>query len=164
MTKFNYKDHVGIIRKLTYQFHRSSGLNLDDLIGEANLAFVLARDSYDESKGKPSTWIWNTVVLHLRNYCKKEIKYAPLEEWDDSNQINENHKSRFIDLIDSLSQEAKEVVQTILKSPSEICELVNPHSGAVPVVAFCKWLVQQGWKWESALLVRQEIKNTLKNC
>ncbi len=164
MTKLNYNDHTGLIHKLAWQYHRSSGLHLDDLIGEANLAFVIARDSYDENKGKPSTWIWNTLVLHLQNYCKKETRFIPLEIDDNQNQTDEKHKSKFIDLIDSLSKEAKEVIQTILKSPAEICELVNIHSGAVPVIDFCKWMTRQGWKWESALSIRNEIKNALKNC
>ena len=66
---------INLIRKIAWSFHKSTGLDWDDLFQEAALAYLEALQSYDKRKGKLSTHAWHCIVSRLKNYWKKEREW-----------------------------------------------------------------------------------------
>ena len=67
--------HVNLIRKIAWSFHRSTGLEWDDLFQEAAVAYYESLESYDESRGKITTHAWNCISNRLKNYLKEQEEY-----------------------------------------------------------------------------------------
>jgi DNA-directed RNA polymerase specialized sigma24 family protein len=66
---------INLIRKLAWSFHKSTGLDLDDLIQEATVAYFDRLKYYDESKGKLSTFMWIHIRNQLSTYVKREKEF-----------------------------------------------------------------------------------------
>lgn len=68
-------ENINLIRKIAWSFHESTGLDWDDLFQEGALAYLEAMKTYDEKKGKITTYVWHCIVSRLKNYLKSEREY-----------------------------------------------------------------------------------------
>lgn len=68
-------DNVNLIRKVAWSFHKSTGMDWDDLFQEAAIAYYESLKTYNESRGKITTHTWNCITNHLKNYLKEQRKY-----------------------------------------------------------------------------------------
>jgi len=72
-------EHLNLLRKIAWTFHKSTGLDWDELFQEASLSYLKALKTYDPEKGKITTYIWCHVMSDLKDYEYKERLYhAPL--------------------------------------------------------------------------------------
>ena len=114
-----------IVNKLARSYHRSTGIDLEDLTGEANLAYAQALEAkktgiYNPSRSSFDTFVWLKVENHLRSVIKYP-KYRPIpmvgreeSEWD------LGWATLIIrDLLTSLSEEAVFAVRLVVESPNE---------------------------------------------
>ena len=67
-----------LLRKIAWTFSKSSRIDFEELLAEANLAYVEALRTHDDSKGKLTTYIWHSVEGKLRNFVKEEAKHHAL--------------------------------------------------------------------------------------
>jgi len=106
-------ENLNLIRKIAWSYHHTTGVELDDLIQEASLAYIEAMRKYDPERGKISTFVWHTINNHLRNYLKKELEWRGLStELDGVDQTyTQTHWS------ESLSEDAIHVAQLLFWSP-----------------------------------------------
>lgn len=65
------EDYQNILRKLAWSFHYTTGLEWEELYGEACLAYVQAMRDYDTERAAVSTWLYCVVRNHLIRYAKK---------------------------------------------------------------------------------------------
>ena len=54
----NYNDYEKLIKKISWTWHKTTGIDLETLISEANIVFVECQSLYDSTKSKFSTHLW----------------------------------------------------------------------------------------------------------
>ena len=108
---------LNLIRKIAWSFHTTTGLNIDDLIQEASLAYLDGLSRYDPSKGIISTYIWTHMRNQLTTYVKKEMAYNhPLCDITEL-KINSLPKTENELFWENLTNEAREIADIVLQSP-----------------------------------------------
>ncbi len=128
--KIDYSDYKRMIWKRAGYWHKRSGVDINELIAEGNLAFAVAIDEYDPDKGAFSTLLWLKMEDRIGNFAKwqgarRSVGYGPLNseiytEYYVTHTATPDMVFRFKALIESLSDEAKEVIKTILNCPDEL--------------------------------------------
>jgi len=115
-------ENINLIHKIAWSFHKSTGMDVDDLIQEASLIYLEAIKTYDPSKGKLSTYIWKVTKNHLQYFVTYQNKWndktISIEEVDIDKPV-----SRY-SLFDSLTREAKDIVDVVLSAPAEFDSLI----------------------------------------
>jgi len=114
------KKYINLIRKLAWSFHKTTGIDWDDLFGEACLAYCEACLSYRANHNKLSVWIYICIKNRLINYCHKEERLVLLDEETEEyydNQLSTD-PAAFFELFDSLSDDSKEISQMVLDDPT----------------------------------------------
>jgi RNA polymerase sigma factor (sigma-70 family) len=108
---------INLIRKIAWSFHTTTGLDLDDLIQEASLAYLDGLKRYDPDKGIISTYIWTHIRNQLTTYVKREMAYNhPLCDITEL-KINSLPKSENALFWENLTNEAREIADIVLQSP-----------------------------------------------
>jgi len=102
-----------LIAHIAWLFAKKSGLEIKDLVQEAELAYFEAMRTYDPEKGRISTYIWNCVSNRLTTYWK-EVS-VPVAE--DITEVEIETKTEFT--MDNLVPEAQEIVKILLSKADE---------------------------------------------
>lgn len=70
------KDKELILRKIAHSFHKTTGLDSDELYSEAVLMYLeIKRKIPDTSKKRIHPYIYRCIYNHLIDVCKKEKEY-----------------------------------------------------------------------------------------
>ncbi len=125
-----YKDMQGLIFETCWRYWKQHGGNIDDLIGQANLSFIRAVDSHNETQSKLTTWIVVCIKNDLRNYMIKEYKHTHIASIDDEdvydyqNITTPNNSFSVIELLDEMEKDAHIILQLFLETPKEVIDNV----------------------------------------
>jgi RNA polymerase sigma factor (sigma-70 family) len=114
-------ENTQLLRKIAWSFSKRTRVEFDDLLQEANLAYLEAIKTHDPLKSRLSTYVWNCVQNHLTNYIKQELKHTSVKT-DEELEIPVVYSES---IFDSMTKEAKEVVNIILDSPWELLGISN---------------------------------------
>jgi len=132
-------NNINLIRKIAWSFHHTTKEEWDDLFQEATLGYLHAMKTYDPKKSKLTTHVWNSVVNHLKTHLRKEAKTGPpICSLDD---IEQDFPTESNGHMDQLSEDAQQMVKTVLMNPQK-------YSSLPPVLA--RWQVvrqmrRRGW-------------------
>lgn len=158
---------LNIVRKVVWSYTRSTGLDFDELCSEAYLAYLEAAPSYEPSRGKKTTFIWNVVRNHINNLLKvkkevavdKETIDMLIEERDelDPEQVVLAEES-WRELFESLSPDAK--IICLLMNDSEVYLNTDKPREARGIIA--RELKARGWSDNKIWATFREIKQILK--
>ena len=190
-TEEMYEKYEKCITKLVHHYVRKSRFHFDELLSEANMGFLHAVDTFDKNKASFHTHCYITINGRLRNYCNKpkqiEVQNKPPTLKDgraitlggvlysniyverdhiDTKKPNPEQKAVFNDLVESMSKEAREVVETILETPKEMLELVKQMSASrqghmhVYRSNVTRYFKDLGWKRKKILKAYSEIRST----
>lgn len=120
MTRTRPKEE-DLIRNLAWSFHKTTGIDVDELIGEASIAYCKARNDWDKVSCKFSTYAFRCITNHLITYIGgiKEERRRQCEMMPYLQVPSRSHASNFVDFLHSLPKDAKEVVQAILSAPRD---------------------------------------------
>jgi len=79
-----YQKYIPLIKKKVWQFHRSYGVEVDELEGVANLCFVEAVSDYDPEKATQfCTWLYHKIHYVLLEFAlAKRVPTISLTEVD----------------------------------------------------------------------------------
>ena len=152
-----YSVYQKCLFKLVHTYVKKSRFSFDELMSEANMGFIKAVDTYNKNKAKFHTHLYITVNGRLSHYCNQKnvfnnfyenlnIEYQP-------GNTNPEQNASFKDLIDSMSTEAKEVINMVLNTPTEMIELVKEmtsnRQGKVHLYksAVTRYLRTKGWHY-----------------
>jgi len=163
-----YPEYQKCIQKLTWKWVKRSRFGFDELLSEANIGFIKAVDSFDDDKACFHTYLYIYLNSHLQNYVTRTMPSDdfPLNGLQASNQANPEQNCTFLNLIENLSSEAKEMVEVVLNTPAEMIELVRAmtsnrqgkmHVYKSNVRAYFK---AKGWKTAMIVSCFDEIKST----
>ena len=164
MKNKNYDDCKNIINKLAWVWHYRSKIKFKELQSEANVAYCTAVNSYDEIKSSLPTWVWNTINLHLRAFVQKENQISRNNRQashQHENQFPVHYDSYFFELFSQFSDEAKHVIEIILKSPNEFLDIANWNTGAINLHKFTDHLCEYEIPWKKSSRIFKEIKTVL---
>lgn len=107
-------ENINLIRKVAWSFHKSTGIDWDDLFQEAALAYLEALRTHDPKRGKITTHAWMTMSNSLKYYIEREQRVNP-----PSDDIEEaRHVSlSYTWLWENIPTECYDVVNCILDHP-----------------------------------------------
>lgn len=153
-----YLQYEKMLWRIAWSYHRTTGMDVEDLKSEANIAFLEACKTHDAEKAKLSTWIWKYVTTHLNAYIKsKGGVFCSLDENIPDPRNLAEEREDFSNIVSSMSEEAQQVVQIVLDAPGEFFELSSRFARGI----LFRKLRRMGWSWASIWDVFREIKNTL---
>lgn len=73
---------MDLIHSFAWRFHKNTGVNFDDLLGEAMLAYCEALEAYDASRGvKATTYACSWMRNHLIIFCEREHRIQSRLTW-----------------------------------------------------------------------------------
>ena len=154
-----------LIRKLAWTyakkaFNQDLNIDFEELMAEANLAYLEALRTHDESKGKVSTWIWTCVEGALKNYIRKEHSFHTFERLNvNPDEFHEfYHASNGWDYLNLLTKEAQDIAKIIISTPNDVvCDLVcmTQEDAQVKIV---QDLLDKGWSWSKIYLGFKNLK------
>ena len=126
--KANYEANKGIIYKLAWHFHRSTGLDYNDLVSVGNVAYCTARDGYVDDRGaKFSSFLYTCAKNAMSRFTKLEYreKCPDLDEAFNA-QVQPNIRALiFHDNVKSLSKEARQVLALLFIAGEEAFGLTD---------------------------------------
>jgi len=163
-----YSEYVKCIHKLVWKYVKKSRFSFDELLSEAHVAFLHTVDTYNSTKASFHTHLYITISGRLRNFISKETETSlPLDREYKSKIPNPEQECTFKNLIENLSKEAKEIVDVVLNTPTEMIELIREmssnrqghmHLYRKNVTYFFK---NQGWSNKQIFKSYSEIKSIL---
>lgn len=162
MTQKEFK-HIGLIKKIAWSFHCTTGIDFNDLVSEGILAYHESFEQWDPSgkRGQFSTFIYNCIKNHLTNYCKRETKFNSgrycLEDVDVEKTPELFSISKGKDIFESFTQDAEQIAKIILQRSKRI--VVLPENEVEPYIVSI--LSHKGWTENRALHGLQELKRAL---
>ena len=130
-----YEDMQNLIFETAWKHWRRHGGDIEDLVGQANLSFIRAVDSHDESKSELTTWIVVCINQDLRNYMVREYRQTHISIIDE--KIKRSHLSvsdegehldiqdsyntiSVMELLDEMEKDAHTILQLFLETPKEV--------------------------------------------
>jgi hypothetical protein len=150
--------NVNLIRKIAWNFHKTTGIEWEELFAEALFKYILLikDNEIDEnsSKGKASTFIWTSVSNALKSYIEQHGKInQPLENIDNFDELDWN-TSNHLPFWEGLTVEAQGIANLIIKY-SEHFVCLTPEQVEQRVLYI---LSKLGWKKEKILSGLNDLK------
>ncbi len=156
-----FKENINLLRKLAWSFHRTTGVEWDELFSEACLSFILSLRSYKPKKGKLSTHVQTCITNHLIDFTRRYHDITPASNILDDETFRHSEgetDTSFLDTLHSLSEEAQYVCNVILSNPEEFLE----ESKRLARKHVVDRLRKEGWSWPKIWRSFREIKSALK--
>lgn len=155
-------ENVDLVRKIAWSFHKTTGLNFDDLMHEAVGVYCEAIHNYKPNQGqKFTTFAWMLIQNALVNYAKKQQKInTHSSEFElETLECAYCDESAFYtsNFFESLSKEAQEIVDLVLTFP-DIFVKDHPKMTKQHIK---KMLQNRGWEKEKIRYAFNNIKNAL---
>jgi len=156
--------------KLVYErawaFHNTTGINFDDLVDEATMAYVEGMCVFDNSYGvKETTFVYKIITNKLIDYCRR-MKLEKTIHFDNIAEAAEfsfePNFDRVLDkkpILDAFQPHIRELIQIILDN----AELFNNESKRNRNRGVLKEILRQkGWEHSKIQLSFMQIKSILR--
>jgi len=131
-------EHLGLIQKIAWSFHLTTGLSFEDLVSEGIVAYQTGLEDYDPKKGAITTFMWNHISNKLKEYIKKERKFVegrvPVDEID--------IPADSVPLFERLTPEAQEIAKIALSHSRQY--VAAPRASVYESIT--KILQRKGWQ------------------
>lgn len=177
MRSNEYEKYQLLIIERALSFHNTTGLDKEDLIAQGNLIFCQAKKKFDpKRKVKFSTYLHAALNNSLFSYVQNQQKHTNKREYK-TQLTSPELKKHPLSLIDSksegvfsllqgvvfLSKEAKYVIDTLLKSPGEIIDVVENKAPQTIRKNLHTFLRKRGWTHIKIKKAFNELKNVMYN-
>jgi DNA-directed RNA polymerase specialized sigma subunit len=165
MKNYHYEKMMLTAKGIARKVHFRTGVPFEDLIGEANLAYVQCLKNYDPEKGDFKAYFGASCFNGMVQFCQKEYSglMIPYDEEYAPHQNPATEETFLSDLYDSLSAEAKEMVNTILECPEEMTKMAfkNAQKRITKGVLRGFFTEYRGWSHKVIAGCFAEIKGVL---
>lgn len=147
-------EHLNIIRSLAWSFHRTTGLDFEELFNEACFHYCRACEHYKGNKGtKFTTYLYPVIRSRLIDFSKSEMDWLNARQGyaDQESQIpvyeywNDLH-SDIMEILDWIQAHDEELAGM---APKKARGMVKDH------------LREQGWAWPRIWNAFRNTKKTL---
>ena len=127
----HYTQYQKLILSRAHSFARTTGHDLDDLIGQGNLIYCKARRTYNPGHAKFSTFLYSRLTEGLHRYTLRQDRhrhpFLELEEGTAAIAPPQLRRHLFAHHLAQLSKEAQAVVRVVLNSPLELLGQSGPN-------------------------------------
>jgi len=148
-------ESINIARKLAWSFNRLTGIEYAELFSEACLGYAEALKDFDPTKNTQfSSFAWVYIRNRLRVYAKKERKYAQQINFstlslNDEEMIEnlfsiEEKQRTYIELLQSMSTDAREIAELIIQRKRDLPTNIPPYWIRRTIRDMLR---EQGWSW-----------------
>jgi len=143
--------HLPIITKLSIQYNKKYPyIEVDEFISEGYIYLSKMKYRYIPSLGEEGIWVSCTVRFRFMDLVKENPLFLSLDiDEIQKNKITPETQYEFKEILNTLSKEAKYVVELIKK---ESFYAVNPIR---------EKLISEGWAYYKAIKVFREIREAL---
>ena len=149
-----YDGVVNLLRDCVYKLQRKTGYtDTDELMSEANWAFLQAYKKYDPKKGALTTYLWIKVTGHLLTFYGKRVQEMAREK-EVSKSLPNPERFNFRNFLFELSEDAKILTTLSLEPP-----LSKRKSKKETIVTYLK---DCGWSVFRIRRVFQEVQEALR--
>lgn len=141
----NFKSVEKLIYSTVSSFRKKYGvIEKDELISIGFMGFMEADTSYNPEKCAYTTWVRLKIWSKLMDYIVHEQKIKRHREIDKRISCPPN---TFIQLLDSLNNDAKNIIDLILDTPDDLQLLINTSNGGSKQIkkTIAKYLGNMGW-------------------
>lgn len=118
------EEYINLIRKIAWSYHKSTGIEWDELFQECVLIYYHSLQSYNPKRGRFTTHLWYSICSNLNNYLKKEALYK--ERIVSIEDVQADIPVSYADFSESLTKEAQEIAEIIIASSKKYL-WVNPE-------------------------------------
>jgi len=146
------EEHLLLIRKIVWSFHRTTGLDFDELFSEACYHYCRACDQWNKEKHPTMTsYVFPIINSGLMDFIQEE------QEWraGKGELTSEGASTPVYEYWSDLSGDILEIVKAIQDKDDEIAELPPKMTRGV----IRDHLRDQGWTWPR---IWEAIRNTKK--
>lgn len=140
-------ENINLIRKITWSFHRTSGLEWEDLFQEAALAYLEALKRYTPGKVARNTYLYHSITHALKNKLNKMSQRSPLTipfSLLKKGEMEEEYEPEY--LFERLTPQAQSIVDIVLEDHDTYCRM-NPTEARKAIL---KQALSQGASMEEA--------------
>lgn len=151
-------ENINLIRKIAWSFHYTTGIQFEELLSEATLAYLEAEQEFDEvAKTKKSTYAYFRMKNRLINFCKDEqkVKFMPGADLREGG----TEQTPFFEIMDSLPQNCQQLADIVLKSKVDF--LAMPPKDARGMIV--EELREHGWSWSKIWDSMRDMKQNLNS-
>lgn len=159
----NYVDVSRLVNKLAWNYVKTHGGDFDEVLAQANEAYVMAAASYVPEKSRFTTWVYQQVWFRLRK-IRRGRSVRTVELTEEALEQREAKTNWLECLMAEISDDARTVVRVLVESPTDVLKALF---GARPcgVKARKKLLRhmrrEHGWSIARVLSAFSEIKEAL---
>lgn len=117
--RLNKIENINLIRKIAWSYHKTTGIDWDELFSEALYHYMIMLHNYEikenATKGKLSTYLWAAISNNLKTFIKqyRDI-HSPLDSIEDTN-VAEWYTDNSDPFWQELTEEAQGIANLILK-------------------------------------------------
>jgi len=106
-------NHINLIRKLAWNFHRSTGVDFKELFCEASLKYCEILRTYDKEKGALPAYAWTAITNRLIHFVRIEKRYQTVDTtvFFNTSYIQETFFQS--DIYETLPEDCKTIIQKI---------------------------------------------------
>lgn len=155
-----FEDYLNLIRKIVWRFHKKSGVDWDDLFGEACIAYCRAVDTIDHKKDRDAYWVYRCVYSQLQNYCNKERRYQERIRLTGDGYNGAlsytPHYEYYAE--DQLSDDVKWILRRVRRNPARYIGM-NGGSPFRRITEDLKY--NKGWSWERVWEAMRTLRKEL---
>ena len=146
-------EDINLIRKIAWSFHKTTGVDFQELVSEGITCYYESLQTYRPDKGLcKSTYIYHCVTKNLINFCKSEQRYV-LDCF-----INPvTNPTPFFELADEFSGDTKFILNLIMDYKQDFAGI----PGKTARGRLVKSLRHQGWTWSRIWDGIRNFKSTL---
>lgn len=154
-------DAIAIAHKLALSYNRTTGIEVEELVSEAYLEYLIWEPRYDPEKSARSTFAWMVMEGKMRDLAAR-AKNAPVadsEYIETCASLAGNPETRylFLDSLRELSTDAFEVCRMIFEAPLTFIQ-DTPRASRKTLADFLR---TQGWTFVRIENVIRELKHFL---
>lgn len=170
-----YRDVAKMIYKTSWRMSMLYHVPFEDVLGQAHILFMQTYLEFDPyvAECRFSTWLQNVLYWRLTDWCKYEYRERRHADITEAASIPVVHRHCWLhDLMASVGDEAKVVIQAVISSPKELKRMMARHhideGEAMPAEGvkairevLQRYLHRLGWMPEEVRKGFREIRNVL---
>lgn len=151
---------MNLIYERAWSFHRTTGIDFDELVGEAMLAYAEAHNDFIEEYGvKETTYAYSVITNRLVSFCSsmQKIRFDHIEDIGKNFGFEPNFDVRINGLpMDKFPKEVKELMEIVFEYSDQLTESSSRNKGFLRRV-----LRQRGWPFSKIDVSFMMLKNIL---
>lgn len=155
-----------LIYNRAWSFHKTTGIELEELIAEATLAYLIAKQNYEKDKGASFiTYAYKCINSALIEYQRKLKKFEVINDPSGSldwiqNGIDNIKESTALNL-SKFSDNVRQIIQYVLDHQDEFD--LNKNLGRANRGKIARAFLEEGWNKTKIYKAINELKQILNN-